>query len=369
MAKNNDTKKVVLTGGHAGSTAYVVIEEIRKQNKNWDLYWIGSKSSIEGAKVAPISSIYFPKYGIKTYGIIAGRLQRKFTLHTVPSLLKIPIGFIHAIYLLAKIKPDVVLSFGGFSAFPVVVVAGIFGIPVIIHEQTSVVGRANKYSATFSKRIAISRDTSARFFPKEKTLLTGNPTPYDIKSNLKNLPKIPAIFITGGQSGSVVINDAVESALPKLLKDFRVVHLTGIRQEDKFRHIWEKLDSKLKERYKVYGQVDFKKYSEIFNSSTLLISRAGANTVSKILVSKKPSILIPLPISYLNEQEKNAIYAKNFGLARVLLQDDLTPESLLDEVFYLIENWNEILDNVSKKETPDVHAAEKLVSLIEEELK
>ena len=368
MVKKNEKVKIVLSGGHAGSTAFVVIEEIRRQNKSWDISWVGFRSSLEGEKVPSLSSIYFPKYHIKTYGITAGRIQRKLTIHTLPSILKIPLGFIHAFILLTGIKPDLILSFGGFAAFPVVVIGYLLGIPVIIHEQTSVVGRANKYSAFFAKKIAISRESSYDYFPKNKTTLTGNPTPSTVFTTKPRrfLSKIPTIFVTGGQSGSLAINKVIEDALTIILKDFCLVHLTGIKNEKKFIGIRERLVRDLKKRYKVYGLVSPKKFNDLFKFSDIVISRAGANTVSKIIAAKKLSILIPLPISYLDEQKRNALYAKEFGIARILNQDALTPENLVAQIRYITANWNKILQSVSGKESPDKDAAKKLVALIEE---
>ena len=363
-------KKIILTGGHAASSAFVVVEEIRRIKKPWDIYWIGFKSSLEGEKYTTLSSMFFPKYGIKTYSLFTGRIQRKWTVHTIPSLLKIPVGFFHSFYLLLKIRPNLILSFGGFSAFPVVFVAYFLKIPIILHEQTSVVGRANKYSSYFANKIAISRETSRVYFPSSKTVLTGNPVPRDIiKKRISRIEKGATILITGGQSGSVTINETVQYILPVLLKKYNVIHLTGLKDEDKFRNIRESFDNHLKNKYRVYGIVDPKKYNQFFNESFVVVSRGGANTVSKIVVSKKLSVLIPLPISYLNEQEKNALFASDFGGARIISQDQLNPKRLLEEINYLINNWTEISKNISVKDNPDIKAAEKLVDLIQENIK
>jgi UDP-N-acetylglucosamine--N-acetylmuramyl-(pentapeptide) pyrophosphoryl-undecaprenol N-acetylglucosamine transferase len=372
MEKNQAHKltKIVMTGGHAASTAFVVIEEIRKQKKPWEIFWIGFKSSFEGEKVSTLPSIYFPKYGIKTYDLISGRVQTKVSLNTIPSLLKIPVGFVHATLLLTKIRPNLILSFGGFSAFPVVVVGYILGIPVIIHEQTSVVGRANKFSAPFAKKIAISRETSREYFPPEKVVLTGNPVGRDIVKNAhtKSYPREPVIFITGGQSGSTSINSAVEGAINDLLKNARVVHQTGIKQEEKFKRIRDMLEPRLKERYEVYGMVDPKKYNEIFNLCAIVISRAGANTISNIVISDKRSILVPLPISYLDEQYKNALFAKDAVGARILMQENMTSRSLLAEVDYIVKNFDASRES-GLKDNPDIDASERVVALIEENIK
>lgn len=368
LLKNNIqlNRRILLTGGHAASSAFVVAEEIRRQKLPWDIYWIGFKSSIEGEKVSTLSSMFFPKYGIKTYNLYMGRIQRQWTVHTIPSLLKIPVGFVHSALLLLKIKPDVVLSFGGFSAYPVVFISYLLRIPVIIHEQTSVAGRANRYSSLFAKKIAISRETSRIYFPKSKTVLTGNPIPREmILSEMSGQLSEPiSIMITGGQSGSVTLNNAVEKVLPSLVKKYMVVHLTGLKDETKFKMVSKRLGDKFGNNYRVYGIVDPKIYDNLFKNASLIISRAGANVVSKIIALKKPSILVPLPISYLNEQENNAHIAKIYAASRVIKQSDLTSKALINEIDFLIGNWNNIYPKIKSMKNPDPDAAEKIVSLL-----
>ncbi|KKQ43288.1 MAG: hypothetical protein US60_C0004G0008 [Microgenomates group bacterium GW2011_GWC1_37_8] len=365
--RKKSSKKIVLTGGHASSTAFVVIEEIRRQKKDWDIYWIGFKSSVEGKRVPTLSSLYFPKFGIKVYGIITGRIQRKLTIWTIPSLFKIPIGFIHALLLLIQIRPDLILSFGGFSAYPVVVVGFLLRIPVIIHEQTTVAGRANMYSSFFAKKIAISRESSRAFFPKEKVIFTGSPIPQDLLiSNTQVLTeKYPTIFITGGQSGSIAINAAVGDVLDEILKNYRVIHLTGIQEEKKFIVRRARLKKDEKERYRVYGIVDLKKFNELFNRSWLVVTRAGANTVSKIIASNKPTIFIPLPISYLDEQFKNALYAKKYVISEIIDQKQLTGKILYAKIVKIRGYFRDKTLKIKYKKSPDVNASKKLVGLIE----
>ena len=115
------------------------------------------------------------KLGIPFYAINTARLQRKFTKHTVPSLIKFPLGFIQSLKILRKIKPEVVLGFGGYISLPVVLAAAFLKIPIVIHEQTLEAGFANKIEAKFARKICISWQSSEKYFPKEKTVLTGNP--------------------------------------------------------------------------------------------------------------------------------------------------------------------------------------------------
>lgn len=359
-------KKVLFTGGHAASSAFVVAQEIKRQKLPWGLYWIGFGKSLEGEKVSTLSSIYFPKYGIKTHNLITGRVQRKWTIHTIPSLLKIPFGFFHAFWLLLKIRPNIILSFGGFSSFPVVVGAYILRIPVIIHEQTSVIGIANKYSSFFAKVIAISRESSREYFPKGKTYLTGNPIPKDLRESNKarKFSKTPVIMVTGGQSGATAINKIVGKSLTQLIKRYKIIHLTGLKDEVEYKSKRLRLEKSQMGNYTVFGIVDPKKFNEIFNTCDILISRAGANTVSKVVFCIKPSALIPYPYSYLDEQTKNAQFAAQYAGARVIKQETLTPQVLIKEINNLVENWKDVLKEIKSFKNPDKDADKKIVSLI-----
>jgi len=139
--------KIILTGGHGATTALATIEEIIRRGKKTEIYWVGVKKAMEGSKVPSLESVMKTKSQVTFKPIIAGRLQRKFTLWTIPSLLRIPFGFVHALYILLSIKPSVILSFGGYAAFPLVFWGRLLGKPIIIHEQTSKVGRSNKLSS------------------------------------------------------------------------------------------------------------------------------------------------------------------------------------------------------------------------------
>ncbi len=373
MLKKNKFKNIVFSGGHAFSTAFEVIKEIKRQKKPWNIYWFGPKSSFEGKNIPPLSSIYFPKYGIRTFSLITGRIQRNFTFWTIPAILKIPIGIFQALILFLRLKPDAVVSFGGFSSFPCVVAGFILRIPILIHEQTSVAGRSNVFSSFFAKKIAISRKTSKIYFPKEKIVFTGLPISRQFFASEKRAKgiknKIAKVLVTGGQSGSSVINESIEKSLDELLQVSQIIHLTGLKDEEKFKKIRAKIMNKtLKKRYKVFGIVDPEQFNKLFISSSIAVSRAGANTVAKIVASHKPSILIPIPNSYLDEQTKNALFAKKYASAKILPQEKLTPSVLTKQILNLIKN----LDKFPKKRkfrNPDFKAKEKLVSEIERLLK
>lgn len=367
---NKSKSTIVFTGGHGASTAYTVMKELQRQySTTWNICWVGAEFNFEGSKSETFAKKVFPKLGIEFVPIITGRIQRKFTLWTIPALLKIPVGFFHAFMILKRLKPKLVVSFGGFAAYPIVVISWFMNIPVIIHEQTSVAGRANKYSAFFAKQIALSRPTSRRHFFKHtgKIVVTGNPILGEI-SKLKPKYKLshpPVIFITGGKSGSQIINNTITKIIPTLLEDYVVIHQTGPLQFDDITNFKKTLDSKKVQRYQIYDVLEPKRWVEISSKADILISRSGANIVSQILVTKTPSIFIPLPFSYMDEQNENAKFAHDLGLAHIINQKDLTSEGLLKEIKLMLRNWYDIKNKVSSYESVDSGATEKIIELIQ----
>lgn len=361
---------IVLTGGHGATTALSVIEEIKSQNLPWEIHFIGTKQAVEGKKALTLESQIFSEGEITFHSVISGRLQRKFGFWTIPSLFKIPFSFIQALFLLVKIKPKVILSFGGAVSFPVVVVGKLLGISSILHEQTSAAGRANLAASKFVKGVALARLSSRKYFRGKKVYVTGNPILSfftKVKPKLK-LSQPPIIYITAGSRGSITINNLIEGILRKLLAEGKVIHQTGMLQEAKFRKIKDNLPVALSQNYEVFGQVNPKKLKEIYARIDMVISRAGANSVAEIIATRRPAILIPIPWSYLNEQYKNAVFAKKFGIATVLDQRTLTPVKLFKEINLIKKDWEQIVSKAAKKKSPDTLAAKLLVDILKKEI-
>lgn len=364
-------RKIVFTGGHGATTALAVIEEIKSRKYDWDIYWIGSRSAVEGRKEKTLEYEFFPKHGIKFLPIITGRFQRRFTFWTIPSILTIPIGFAQAFWHIFKIKPEVVLSFGGYSAFPVVVCAKLLGVKVVIHEQTSAAGRANLASKAFADKIALSRSDSLKYFPKNKCEITGNPISrrmFLIKK--KGILGIhPVLYVTGGSRGSQSINSAVLEVLPELLKNFIVIHQTGEIDAQKFKNEKEILPKNISDNYIVFSRVSPDKIVTFFEKADIIISRSGANTVSDILAAKRPAIVVPLPISFMDEQTRNAEFLEKFGFTHIIPQEKLTGDRLLSEINKIISNYKMIVGKANKSSSPDKEASKKLVDIIREYLR
>lgn len=365
--------KILLTGGHAGTTAIAVVEELVRRGKKGvfnEIYWIGPKSAIEGKNVPTIEQSALQNMGVLYHQINAGRVQLKFTRWTIPSILKIPASFIYSYKLLKQIKPDLILSFGGYAAFPVSIIGRLMGIPLVLHEQTIVVGRSSKIISFFANKIALSRNESMKYFPRDKCTITGNPVMmqiFDVQVR-KSISVPPTIFFTCGSRGAKVINEVVKEILPSLLKKYKVIHLSGDIDYPSFAKLKGSLNNDLKERYYLYSVVDPMIIDNLYRQADIIVGRAGANTISEILITKRPSVLIPIPFSYMDEQTKNAEYAGNLGLVRIIKQKDLTPRNLMEEIMSLIKNYSDVLRGVSDFRSPDIGASDRLVDLLEETL-
>ena len=361
MLKNSKEEiKIMLTGGHAATPGLAVIQKLKStfKNNNLSIYWIGSKKAIEGSHTSTLEYKIFPNLGVNFIGLTTGKIQTKLTKHTIPSLLKIPIGFVQSFFTIIKINPKVIISFGGYASFPVVFWGWFFRIPVILHEQTTVVGRASYASSFFSTKIALSRKESISFFPKSKVVMTGNPVRneiFEVKPKIK--PGMPAtILIMGGSRGSEFINEEILKVMPKLVNKYSLIHVTGESH-------YNKIKSFARKNYQVMSSVDPLQMPNFYQQADLIVSRSGANTVSEIIVTKRPSILIPLPRTFMDEQVKNAKYAENFGIAKVLMESEVTPDRLTLEIENIFNNWSNIQKGVSGKLSPDVNATKKLVDL------
>lgn len=362
--------RILLAGGHGATTAISVVEELSRRSgrkKAWETHWVGPKYAMEGKKTPTLASFALPKMGVTFHPIYAGKFQKKFTRWTIPSLAKIPAGFVHAFEIVRKVKPDVILSFGGFAAFPVVVAGKIFNIPVVLHEQTTTLGKANQRSIPFANKIAISRPESKNKVPENKSVLTGNPIMSRVAS-IKAKTRIgnpSTIYITGGSTGAGAMNDLIREIIGKILKENIVIHNTGRLDFDKFKKLKEQLPKSLAKNYEVYDFIDPKMVGSVFARADIIVSRAGANTVSEIIATKRPAILIPLPFSHFDEQKKNAYYAQKWGIAKVMEQETLEPYNLLKEVERTKRNWRKIVKGIKNKKSPDLDASKKLVDLIE----
>jgi UDP-N-acetylglucosamine--N-acetylmuramyl-(pentapeptide) pyrophosphoryl-undecaprenol N-acetylglucosamine transferase len=250
----------------------------------------------------------------------------------------LPSGFREAYQILNRIKPDVVLGFGGYLFLPVALSAYFLKIPIVIHEQTLEAGFTNKFVAKFAKKICVSWKSSADYFPKEKVVLTGNPLREEIL-NAKNArstkKETPTVYVTGGSAGAHALNLLLEESLDKLLEKCVIIHQTGgseVYQD------FERLEKRENERYECKKFLTAREVAEIMNKADLVVGRAGINTVTELIYLQKPSFLIPLPAGQKNEQLNNAKFIKDLGLGEFIEQNLLTPDLFVSTIFSMLNN-------------------------------
>lgn len=358
--------RILIVGGHL-TPALSVIESLPKDA---EVIYVGRKHAMEGDNATSLEYETISKTGTTFVELQSGRLQRSFTRYTIPSLGKIPFGLANAFLILRKQKPDVVLSFGGYLSVPLVLAARTLKIPTVIHEQTLGAGAANKFLAKFADKICISFESSRKFFPEEKTVLTGNPIRHAILNPGKRLEvskDLPLLYVTGGSQGSHFLNLMVSENLSSLLEKFILVHQVGASEEfrdfDKLSILKEGLNNAKRERYSLSKFYSPQETGAIMKAAALVVSRAGINTVSELIVLEKPALLVPIPRSSGNEQMENATFFEKLGLGEVAAQRDLTAETFKNKLLEMLKNIGKYKLNSSKSHFPK-NAAEKIIEIV-----
>jgi len=360
----------LLTGGHAATTALATIQALKKdKDHNWSISWVGPKKAVESSGIAPFELKLFPTLNVSVYSIISGKLQSKFTRHTIPALFKIPISFVQAFYYILKIRPQIVVSFGGSVALPIVIVSWLLRIPVIVHEQTVAAGLSNTVASYFARKVTLARADSLSYFNPQKTIVVGNPLIDEVLTvKRQNVLKKPTVYVTGGSRGAQRVNTVIFAALPELLKHFRVIHQTGVFDFEKAKSLKSLLSLEEQERYEIHSFINPLEIGTIFQKTTILIGRAGANTVGETIALAIPSIFIPIPWSRHDEQTKNARFAEKLGIATVLPESQLSVESLVKAVSETMKKWNVMTAHGKQSAHIDRDASKLLVSVIVQEL-
>ncbi len=345
--------KILITGAHF-TPAVAVIEELLKMEPFAQIIYVGRKTTLEGDNSSSVESKVLPSMGVKFIPIIAGRLRRHFDPYTIISFLKIPVGFIQAFFILVSQKPDVILSFGGYIAVPLVVMGWFLSVPIIVHEQTLVLGLANKISNLFADKIAVSFPTK-----NPKAILTGNPLRKEIINNVKQYHrKSVNILVTGGNQGSHVINLAIEKSLDRLTKIASITHVTG---DNKFGD-FERLEKLQNQRYIVKKWIG-EGWGRRLKQADLVVSRAGINTLSELAYLSLPALVIPIPYLYKDEQNKNAKFFEELGLVKILPQSKLNAKTLYENIKNMLDNLKKLKENARKAKEIIIPDAAKRVAL------
>jgi len=345
-------KRLVVTGGGSGghiSTASAVISTLERNYEinNGNFLYIGGDLGMANEKPGnSLEQKIFANESFNKKYIRAGKLQRSFSVHGIFLLLRTFLGFIDSYKILKDFKPDIVLSTGGFVSVPVCLTAKILGSKIYLHEQTAVVGLSNKIVSKYCEKIFVAFPSSKKYFQKDKTIHTGNlirpeifyksgkgKTTEALKKMLVLQEDLPIVYISGGSLGSHTINRTVKEALPSLLQDFQIILQTGDNKEFGDYELLvkekKKLGPDLSDRFFPVKYIGNEEIGFVLNNIDFFVGRSGANTVYEMGVLQIPSIFIPIPWVTHNEQEENAKILEKLGLAEILNEGELTPETLV----------------------------------------
>jgi len=328
---------------------------------------LGRTSNSNDIQQSSIESKVIPSLGVSFYPLPCGKFDRRYFPNTLKGIPNIINGLFKSFFLIKKIHPDIIVSFGGYVSVPVIISGWLQKITSITHEQTPTNSLTTKINSFFVKKIALSFDNQKQIskLPKNKVVITGNLLRYQLfqkittnnsKIKFKNT-KLPLIYITAGNQGSHLINLAIKDLLP-YLSSFNIIHQTGKNDLETFNNL-----QKLYSNYYVSDYFNTQDYSWIIQHSDIFISRSGANTCQEIVAFNKKSILIPLPKSQQDEQYLNALWVeKNLSKITIIIdQEKLNSKILLQS----IESLNNSKNIYSiKKFSPNI----KLLQLINESI-
>ena len=317
------TKKVAIlavgTGGHI-FPALAVAKELQKNGV--DILWIGTKSGMENKIV--------PEHNIEINQIDAIGVRGKNPIKVFLSIFKLFQAFLKSYQILKNNKPDAVLGMGGYVSGIAGLAAFLRGIPIIIQEQNAVPGTANKLISKVCNKVF--QAFHGTFPIKLKPITSGNPVFVKTLKKAKNNPDFN-LLILGGSLGAKPINDVVIH----LDNNINILHQTGDM------HINSVKKSHLNKSAKVVGFID--DMSKAYQWADIVISRAGAMTVSELMLTGTPAILIPLPHAIDNHQFYNAKILSDKGAAILIEQKDLSAKKLNDLISNLTQ---EKLDSMSQ---------------------
>lgn len=336
--------KVLITGGHF-SPAYSVIQELLRRGD--EVVIVGRIHPQEGDKSALSYEYRVSKeLNLQFIEISTGRLQRRITVHTIPSAVRFARGLLHARKILEEVKPDVLLTFGGYLALPVAAAAKMSNIPIVTHEQTQGIGLANSLIAKIAQTVCVSFPSTKKLLSHSHVVLTGNPLRkeiFQVDEKIAYPKNLPILYITGGSTGSHIINTTIGKSLEILLEKYVIIHQTGENEYNDYERLIEekkKISQSLQERYIVTKYIYPSQIGYIYKTADIVIGRSGANTTLELIACNKPSILIPLPYGQKGEQLQNARLIQSLGLGELLEQRDLSPNSLYE----IIERMNKHIE-------------------------
>ncbi len=332
------TARILISGGGTGGHIFPAISianEIRLIQPDAQILFVGAIGKIEMEKV--------PQAGYPIIGLPIAGFERKFTFHNLVVVGKLLRSLWAARKIIKNFKPNVAVGVGGYASGPVMYIAATSGIPCILQEQNSFAGVTNRILASRVKRICTAYEGMEKFFPKEKIVLTGNPVRHfnfeqvnrnEALAQFNLSPDKKTILVLGGSGGARSINEAMLGAASLIAteKNLQVIWQTGKNYYTNY-----EAEGKLPKTPNLYVAPFIERMDLAYKAADIIISRAGAGTVSELCIVGKPSVLVPSPYVAEDHQTRNAMamVSKN---AALLVKDADTAQALVNETIALLGN-------------------------------
>ncbi|MDD2505442.1 MAG: undecaprenyldiphospho-muramoylpentapeptide beta-N-acetylglucosaminyltransferase [Bacilli bacterium] len=338
--------RVIITAGGTGGhiiPALAIASKIKELNKNSEILYIGTHNRME-KDIVPSSGYRFE--AIEIYGF-----NKKLIRRNIKNINLIRKAVKRCLELIDEFKPDVVVGVGGYVTYPVIKAAKKRGIKTFIHEQNSIPGKSNRVLAKSADKIGISFEDSITYFDSKKTVLTGNPCSENA-IDIKAIPKTKyglnrnkkSILIVQGSLGSSAMNQKMKDFLNSVENEnYDILYITGKDHYEEF--------SKNKFSKNVHLAPYIDNLAALMKDVDLIISRAGASTISEIIALALPNILIPSPYVANNHQFYNALSIKENKAGEMLEEKDFTKEKLKEKINKILDNpkyLSEMKDNLQK---------------------
>ncbi len=349
--KMQPKNKIIISGGGTGGhifPALSIANAIREKQPEAEILFVGALGRMEMEKV--------PAAGYKIIGLPIAGIQRRLTFKNVTLLFKLIRSLIKAGRIVRDFRPDVAVGVGGYASGPVLKAASKKGIPTVLQEQNSYAGVTNRLLAKNASKICVAYEGMEKYFPEDKILLTGNPVreailakDIDINEAAEAFnvpPRTPVALVVGGSLGAGSINRAIKEKLDVLSKqDFSLIWQTG-------KHFYQEAKETVEQgEYKNIIVREFiARMDYAYALATVVISRAGAGTISELCLVEKPVILVPSPNVAEDHQTKNAmaLVQKN---AALMVKDVEAGKKLGDALINLMVDepkQEELKQNIKK---------------------
>jgi UDP-N-acetylglucosamine--N-acetylmuramyl-(pentapeptide) pyrophosphoryl-undecaprenol N-acetylglucosamine transferase len=319
------------TGGHI-FPGLAIAHEFKRRDATAQILFVGTARGLEKKIV--------PREGFDLELMNVGALKGVPIFERIKSAATLPPSFATALRILKRFRPDVVIGVGGYSSGPTLLMAALSRVPTMVVEPNAMPGFTNRVLARFVNAAALSFEDAKRFFGP-RGVVTGNPIRSDFaRLNRKARTEQLHVLIVGGSQGAHAINNAMAEALPLLASKrerLAIVHQTGERDFDAVKRAYAEAG---------FADADIRAFvhdiADQFERADVLICRSGATTAAEVAAAGKAAIFVPFPFATDDHQRKNAEAFERAGAARMIIQKDLTPARLAEELNRLIEHPYEI---------------------------